>query len=159
MSNETMKSTEEIVYDETVRAIEQQPHLLNELRSRAAVVLAASGVIGGVVGKAANDSGGIGAAGGIAVVLLVAVACLCVWVLLPKWDQWKFVSSAAILLADHVDVPTRNDPQKLYRFLAEELERGYDHNERKLKSLYQRFWWACVLLTVDVGMWLLELIT
>jgi hypothetical protein len=37
------KSTSEIVYEQAVRAVEQQVGQLDELRTRAAVVLAASG--------------------------------------------------------------------------------------------------------------------
>ena len=40
-----MAATEEIVYDQSVRAIEQQQRSLDALRGRTAILLAAAGVI------------------------------------------------------------------------------------------------------------------
>lgn len=51
------KSTSEIVYDQAVRAVEQQVKQLDELRTRTAVVLAASGVVTGFLGRTAIEAG------------------------------------------------------------------------------------------------------
>src|SRR5205823_4513408 len=69
-------TTEEIVYSEAVRAIGQQQRGLDELRSRTAIVLAASGLIGGLFGRVAERDG-IGAAGAVAIVGIVVVAAFC----------------------------------------------------------------------------------
>lgn len=149
------KTPDEIVYEEAVRAIQLQPTALDELRSRTSILLAAAGVIGGVLGKAASDHGGIGAAGYLALVVLAIIAGLAIAVLLPRWGEWRFALSPAILFEHYVDEAT--SPRQLYRELANWLEMGYDKNDARLKKLYEFFWWACVALAVDVGLWLLEI--
>jgi hypothetical protein len=152
-------TTEQIVYAEAVRAIEQQPTIIDELRSRTSILLAASGIVSGVLASAASRSGGIGAAGAFAIVFLAVVVGLCISVLLPRWKGVTFVVSPKILLEDHVDVPERNTPEKLQRFLAEQLEVFYDENERAIERLYLYFWLACIALSIDIALWLLELVT
>ena len=124
-----VSTPEEIVYAEAVRAIEHQPPALSELRSRTSILLAASGVSGGVLGKAAADHGGIGAAGVVAIVLLAGVAGLCIAVLLPRWDEWKFATSPAILLADYVD-RERSDAPTLCRVLRHRSSVRDEHDQR-----------------------------
>lgn len=153
-----LKTPEEIVYDEAVRAIQLQPVALDELRSRTSILLAAAGVLSGVLGKAASDRGGIGAAGYLALLVLAIIAGLAIAVLLPRWRQWRFALSPAILLEHYVREPPHGSPQQLYRDVAEWLEIGYDANDARLKRLYEVFWWACVGLAVDVGLWLLEIV-
>jgi hypothetical protein len=154
-----VKSTAEIVYDEAVRAIEQQPRVIDELRSRTSILLAAAALIAGVLAAAAARDGGIGAFGAVAIVVLVIVVGLCIAVLIPRRKAVTFVVSPHILFEDHVDVEERNSPEQLHRFLAEKLEGYYDANDGKIERLYTYFWWACIGVSVDTVLWLLELAT
>src|SRR5688572_15889099 len=87
------KTTSEIVYDQAERAVSQQVRQVDELRSRAAIVLAASGVVTGFLGRAAVDDG-LGPFGGLAVLFFLASALASIWVLLPRWDTWAFSINA-----------------------------------------------------------------
>jgi hypothetical protein len=148
--------TEKIVYDESVRAIEQQVRSLDELRARTAIVLAAAGVSSAFLGQAAIDDG-VGAFGYFAIGFFVATALACVWVLIPRWGAWTFANSAEVLIREHIEVPERNNDRKLYRFLAEIHESHYDRNRDLLGPLFTCFWFACVALAVDILLWMLEL--
>jgi len=156
MRNDPPDGTEAILYEEAVRAIKSQARQLEELRSRTAILLAAATVIAGFLGQAGIKDG-VGLAGAVAVIVFGIAACLCVWVLLPRFDAWTFVTSPRILIEDHVDVPQRNSRAQFHRFLAERIEAHFDSNMAKLHELYLAFWWSAVAVSVDVGLWLLEL--
>src|SRR5437899_1308463 len=63
-------TTAGIVYEQAVRAVEQQARQLDELRTRTSVVLAAAGVVTGFLGGAAVKAG-LGAFGYFAVASFV----------------------------------------------------------------------------------------
>ena len=149
-------STEEIVYLEAARAIGNQQRALDELRSRTALLLAAAGVIAAFLGTAAIEDG-VDIAGVLAIVFFAILAVLSILILLPREDAWMFSLNAKTLIEDHLDVPERNSASKLHRFLAEWLDEHYTSNKAHLDGLYRLYWWASVLLAVDIGLWLLEL--
>jgi hypothetical protein len=151
-----MKSTEEIVYDEAVRAIDQQPRIIDELRSRTSILLAAAALTAGVIASAGSRADAIGGIGDAAIAILAVAVALCVAVLIPR-KHVTFVLSPQILLEDHVDVLERNSPEKLYRFLALTLEHHYDANDVKIRHLYRLFRWACIAISLDVALWLVDL--
>jgi hypothetical protein len=76
-----------------------------------------------------------------AIAAFVAVAVFNIVILLP-WT-WGFVPSPKVLFEDHVDVPERNTPAQLHRFLAETLEAQWDQNQKKLNRLFWCFRLAC----------------
>ena len=149
-------STSQIVYEQSVRAMEHQVAALNEIRSRTAVVLAAVGIAASFLGAAAFDQG-IGAFGVLAIVFFGASAFCCIWVLLPRWDAWTFEESARLLMPHFLYEPDPEPPDSLYRYLAEQIENHYDANKRELEKLYAWFTWASALLAVDIVLWLLAL--
>lgn len=147
--------TEEIVYQESVRAVEQQSSTLDELRTRAAVLLAANGVTSGFFASS-RLPGGVGTFGGFAIFGAAVSAALAVYVLLPGWEAWRGPVSARILLEDHVDVEERNTTAQLLRFVAERLELAREHNDREAQGPFRALWWACVVFGVDILLWLLQ---
>jgi hypothetical protein len=150
------RSTAEIVYDQAVRAVDQQVQQLDELRNRTAVVLAASGVITGFLGRAAIENG-LGPFGFLAIVAFVFSALLCIWVLLPRWEAWEFSINARQLVPYFLDEDEPETPDSLARYLADEIQDDYDSNSKLLERLYVGLNWACVALAVEVVLWCLAL--
>ena len=76
--------------------------------------------------QARLDAGAWIAIGYFALVFFLSLAIVWPW-------TWEFSVSARILLADHVDVPERNDPGRLYRFLAQAIDEKWDDNDVTLR--------------------------
>lgn len=151
-----MKTTAEIVYEQSVRAIEQQVRQLDELRTRAAVALAASGIVTGFLGRAAVERG-LGAFGVFAIAAFAASAFCCLWVMLPRWYAWAFSINAKSLIPYFLNEADPEPPDTLFKYLADAIQDDFESNTRQLTSLYRWFTWGCVALAAQVGLWLLAL--
>jgi hypothetical protein len=163
------ESTEEIVYGESVRAIDKQAAALDGLRARAGTLLSAAAVSTAFLGgQALARNQSLRLVSGqphfesrldwlawLAIGSFVAVGALCVLILLG--GRWRFALSARLLLEDHVDVEERNSPHQLHRFLAMTLEANWDRNELKTKRLYWYFRFAAICLAAEVLIWAIDL--
>jgi hypothetical protein len=151
------KSVEEIAYQQSARAMDAQISTLDELRSRTAIVLAASGLTASFLGNSALEDG-VGPAAVLATLVFAVGAFCCIVVLFPKFQGWLEPVSAKQLLADlddpEVDLET---PNELHRHLAVFLEEAYESNAEKMEALFRWLWVACIALGVQIGLWLLEL--
>lgn len=150
-------STEQIVYDEATRAVSRQEDSLDGLRARTGTLLAAAALITAFLGSAAlaRDPAHIDKIEWSAIGAFVGVAFLALVVLWP-WT-WYFAIGARVLFHDHVDVPDRNSPAKLHRFLAERYDRNWDRNQVQLGRLFWCFRAASLCLVVEVCVWLFAL--
>jgi hypothetical protein len=110
--------------------------------------------LGGGVLRDAEGVGGLPE--WIALGAFVAVGVLCVLILWPH-KGWVWVVSATNLIEHHLNVEERNEPRKLYRFLAERLDGHHDANDERLGRLYVSFRWASVALGVEVVAWIVAL--
>jgi hypothetical protein len=146
------KSTSEVVYEQAVRAVEQQVHQLDELRNRTSVVLAASGVITGFLGRGAVERG-LEAWGYCALAAFVTSALACVWVLLPRWESWEFSINAKKLTPYFLDEADPEPPDELFKYLANAIQDDFEQNANRLSNLYSGFTLACVTLAVETVLW------
>jgi hypothetical protein len=148
-------STEEIIYGEAVRAIQHQERSVDELRSRAGVVLGATALITSFLGARAltggHDLGGWGKAGAAT----SALSALFALAILMPTRGWIFANDVLVLLEDHSKAPTT--PEADYAFIAECLGKHRQKNEVRLDHLYWALRFAIVLLVVAVVAWLIEL--
>ena len=155
-----MPAVEEIAYLESQRALDMQTASLDELRGRTGYMLAAAGVISAFFGPVAFDDG-IGLSGVLAIVAFAAVAGLCVYVLLPRFADeasgWIASNDAKIIVDEHVYVDVPDTPEELWQFLALWNATNSRANEKALQPLFKLYWLACILLAVDIGLWLLEI--
>jgi hypothetical protein len=153
-----------LAYDETVRAIAGQANVLDGLRSRAGVLLAAASLVtaflGGqalalpIVKNGVVERSPIGGWGVVAVVAFVGVAFLTITILWPY--QWRFAMGAGPILAAGADPdPISFDDAQAQ--LAKYHEENYDLNEPKIDRLFWVFRVACLLLTVETVAWILDL--
>jgi hypothetical protein len=147
---------EEIVYNESVRAISEQETALDGLRARTGTLLAAASLTTGFLGaQALGRHPNLAADSWLAIAGFLGTAGLCLVILWP-WT-WEFVVSARILIEDHVRVPERNTRASLHLFLASTLEENWERNQRKLRWLNLCFRSATLFLAADVFVWMLVL--
>jgi hypothetical protein len=146
----------EIVYAEAVRQLDHQSARVDEIRQRSSILLAAAGVTSSFFG-AQTVQGGADTLGILAILGFIATAGCCIAILLPRTRKWTFCVNAKILIEDHLNVPTRNDPEKIQRFLAGKFEEYCTSNEKNLELYYKVFSAACVCLSADIVLWLFEM--
>jgi hypothetical protein len=120
---------ERLAYETARQSLQQQAILLDELRSRTGVLLAASSLAASFLGaQAFRDPEPV-----LAVLALAAFAVslgASVYVLLPKRDQFVFSPSGRGLYEGLYAF--REDLAEVYRRLAYDLDRFWDANDRQL---------------------------
>ena len=145
------------VYDEAVRLIDHQEETLDNLRSRAGLLLAATSVATSFLGAAAlRDDQSAGWWGGIAIALFAVVGVLLVGLLLPL-PNWKFRFGVSQLLTDYVEGTSPAQLNEMYRELALHLESNHVENNGRLKWMWLVFQLAALMLCFEVIAWLLAL--
>lgn len=153
-----------LAYDEAVRAIAGQAGVLDNLRSRAGVLLAAASLVTAFLGgqalalptiaKGILVRSPIGVWGVVAIVGFVGVALLTVAILWPY--RWRFaMGTGPILVAG--DDPDPMSFEDVQAQLAEYHDRNYDLNQPKIDRLFWVFRVACLLLTAETVAWILDL--
>jgi hypothetical protein len=151
------ETTEEIVYGEAIRAITEQQGVLDGLRSRTGILLAAASIVTSFLGgEALREESAIHGLEWFGLGSFAAVTVLSMVILVP-WRGWKFAMSAKVLIEDHVDVEERNSPRDLSRFLAERLDEYHDKNASKLAWMHGAYALATLALGAEVIAWLIEL--
>lgn len=128
---------------------------MNELRSRAGVLIAAAAITTSFFGSRAvtgdHLSGWVWAAVGT---FIVVGGCVLL-VLWPRSD-WSFSASAADIIAEYIE-PDPVDLPVLYRDLALHRSAAYDRNARQLGRLFTIFRVGLVVLVVEVAAWVVAL--
>lgn len=121
-----------LVYEESLRAIDDQKESLDALRGRAAQLLTAASVVETfLVGLVLRSEGRPGAATWVSAGAFVLLALICVWIMLPR-HGWTFANSATILLDGYVDADPPASLDEMHRTLAVYAERHWDRNQDRL---------------------------
>ncbi|HEV2891881.1 MAG TPA: hypothetical protein VGX28_16025 [Frankiaceae bacterium] len=121
-----------LVYEESLRAVQDQQRSLDNLRSRAAQLLTAAAVVETfLVGLVLGAEGRPRPATWVGAGAFVALALICVWIVLPR-KGWTFSNSATILLDAYVDAEPAASLDEMYRNLAIYNERHWDRNQDEL---------------------------
>jgi hypothetical protein len=144
-----------LVYEESVRALGQQAVVLDELRTRTGVLLAAASVSSAFLGAQVLARHPHFSGWNIAALLSFGVVVvLCIVVLWPS-GGWVFTHKIPVLLNGYVK------PGKTIDYMYENLaSENYDcrkNNATKCKRRFIAFQVACVALGTDVLFWLINL--
>lgn len=144
-----------LAYEEAIRGWSLQSKVLDELRSRTGVLLAATSVASAFLGSADLTRHQAFSFWSICalVVFCASVGC-CVLVLLPKLG-WKFTNEPDSLLKLYVEDGKSID--YMYESLAKDAEEYRVENDEKLNAQFFAFTWASVALGVSVVLWLIDL--
>ena len=162
--------TEKIVYDESIRVIEGQEASLENLRTRAGTLISAAALVTAFLAPPALSKGTItltlraaqsthihfASYSWAATSAFVGVAVSALAILWPY--GWTFGHNAHSLMDQHLDRKYPSDEAKIYRHLAYYNEVNHSENAKKLNRLFGIFALGCVLLVVEIGLWLTALV-
>jgi hypothetical protein len=134
-----------LAYEASVRALEDQERELEQLRTRAGVVLATSAVAASFLGSSLTNSNSVLA--GLALVAFVVVIGACVYVLTPK-EKLVFSLSGQVLYESLEAID--HDETEVHRRLAYWLEGFWQDNDSKIDTVNKYFTAAGGALLVEV---------
>jgi hypothetical protein len=141
---------DELAYDLSLRSLSQQEGLLNEVRARTGILLAATAIAISLLGGRALDDGQRTALDLAGVALGVTSFLLSVYVLAPK-GQFSFSPQGAEayehFVADGSDV---REAQRVLAYWNREIWEG---NQQVIDRMLQSFRWACLALVASVLVW------
>ncbi len=144
-----------LVYEESVRTLSDQQKNLDDLRSRAGILLSAASISTSFLGGIAIVRSGLGPWAWAAIASFVAAALLISLTLLPT--SWRFEVDVAELLADYVESDSPADLDEMQRSLALYRQDTFDLNAGRLARLFLALRIGCLFLVVEVVSWLLDL--
>lgn len=138
---------ERLAYESALGALEKQERVLDELRPRTGVLLAASSVATSLLGGRAVATGGsvVIVAAMLAFGLLVAASVV---VLVPRRDAFTFSLSGPQVYEGLFAF--RGDPNEIYRRLAYDLHRFWGANDTRIQPLFGAFQIACAALAIEI---------
>jgi hypothetical protein len=139
---------ERLAYEAAQRALDKQEWLLEELRSRTGLLLAAASLAASFLGReafVANPNRGLALLALAA--FLVAVAAS-VYVVLPKSEKFIFALVGAGLYEGLFEV--KDDLAEVYRRLAYELDRFWEANDLEMQKLFRSFRHAAAGLAAEI---------
>jgi hypothetical protein len=145
----------ELAFEEAGRALDAQERAVNELRSRAGVLIAAAAITTSFFGSRAIAGGHLSGWVWVALVAFIAVGGSVLTVLWPRTD-WSFSASAADIIAEYIE-PEPIDFPLVQRDLALHRSAAYDRNALQLGRLFLVFRLGLIVLVVEVAAWIVAL--
>jgi len=139
---------ERLAYEAALRALDKQERLIDELRSRTGLLLAAASLAASFLGReafAGHPKRGLAILALVAFLLAVGAS---VYVLLPKTGKFVFAMVGAGLYEGLYEL--RDDLGEVYRRLAYDLDRFWDDNDVELQKLFRAFRLAAVGLSAEI---------
>jgi hypothetical protein len=138
---------EKLAYQEAVRGLDKQEGLLEALRTRTGVLLAASSLAASILGQEAFRNAGPQGLAIAAVVAFVISIGAGVYILLPKRTR-VFPAAAADPYAGLHGL--RSDMAETYRQFAYDADRMWDSNKQEIQRLSRIFILAAVLFVSEI---------
>jgi hypothetical protein len=137
---------ERVAYDAALRSLDRQEQLVNELRSRTGIVIAASALAASFLGRPAVDEG----SAPLFVASLAAFALsvgASLYVLLPRQNLFFTLRGSGIYEALY---EWRDDVAEVHRRLTYELDRLWAANDARLQRVFRAFRIAAWALAAEV---------
>jgi hypothetical protein len=139
---------ERLAYEAAQRALDKQERLLEELRSRTGLLLAAASLAASFLGREAFGGDPKRGLAMLAVVAFLVAVGASVYVLLPKRNKFVFALVGAGLYEGLYAV--RDDLAEVYRRLAYDLDRFWEGNDEELQKLLRSFRLAAGALAGEI---------
>lgn len=138
---------ERLAYESAVRALDKQEALLEELRGRTGILLAASALAASFLGESAfrDASGWLAAVALLAFVVSIAAS---VFVLVPRSNQFVFAISGPDVYVELFEF--REDLGEVYRRLAYDLGRFWGANDDRLTPLFNAYRVGAASLVLEI---------
>ena len=141
-----MEELATLAYEAALRSLDKQEEVVRELRSRIAIVLAASSFA--ISLAAAPALRGSPALGLVAVAASMIALTASVYVLLPQ-PRLRFAIHGRQMLEEHFD--RRDNASEVYRRLVYDIDRIWDANDVIVSRLLAAFRWSATALVVEVA--------
>lgn len=139
----------DLSYKQAMRALDLQERALEQLRTRAGIVLAASSVTASFLGaQTIQHSNGLGVLEVLALVSLAGSICASVYVLLPKSDFVFSLNAPRVYETFYEESGEEAQRQLIYW-----LERYWRQNQEKADVLGQYFFAAALALIAQFVFW------
>jgi hypothetical protein len=139
---------ERLAYEAAQRPLDKQERVLEELRSRTGLLLAAASLAASFLGGEAFAGAPNRALGMIALAAFLIAVEASVYILLPPRDEFVFSLVGAGLYEALYTL--RSDLPEVYRGLAYALHRFWTDNDRKLQTLIRVFRLGAAGLSAEV---------
>jgi hypothetical protein len=138
---------EQLAHEASLRALDKQERLLEDLRARTGIQLAASSIAASFLGDAAFGDPGSIALAVVALAAFVVSTSASVYVLLPKRDLTFSMSGPALYEGFYERGIGAVDAQ---RRLAYGLHRFWERNNHKVTTLLRVYWVAAIALMLEI---------
>lgn len=142
-----VSSLEQIAYESSLRTLDRQEALVDELRARTGLLLAATSIATSLSGRATLTS-----IPRIELVVIgatfVASICACLYILVPKKDRFFFSISGPRVYEGLYEF--RQDMPEIWRRLSYDLDRFWKDNDRVMQPLFRAYWIAAGALVVEL---------
>jgi len=142
-----MEGLEQLAFEAAMRSLERQERMLEELRSRTGLLIAASALAASFLGQTAfrhPQPRGLALASLAAFIVSIVAS---VYVLLPKKDL-IFVQSGKGLYEGLYAF--RDDMSEVYRRLTYDLDRFWESNDAKIRWLTRSYVLSAAALTIEI---------
>lgn len=146
---------EQVIYEQTERAIVQQQESLASVWTRVGILLSVAAIATSVLGGQALRDESVSCWGILAIIAFAGIGVMAMAILWPR--EWTFRHDTAALLADFEGDRSDDEMAAMYKALAESAEIDYDANQTKIDVLLVLFQISGALLVIEVGLWLGEL--
>ena len=138
---------ERLAYESAVRALDKQERVLEELRSRTGILLAACSLAASLLGGSAFPDFSPVLLGVLALAASRVSLGASLLILVPR-EGFVFALSGPAIYEQLFEF--RDDLDEVHRRLAYDLQRFWDANERRLRPARRAFRIAAVALGVEV---------
>ncbi len=135
-----------VAYESALRSLDKQERVLDEIRSRTGVLLAASSLAVSFLGRSASNHPASALVAAAAAAFAVTIGAS-VYVLLPKSTFFFSVSGRAVLEELY---EFRSDVGEIRRRLVYDMERFWETNDRVMQKLFRAFRLASLALVIEV---------
>jgi hypothetical protein len=147
VSHVTAPTFEQLAFEAALRALDKQERVLEELRARTGVLLAASSLAAAFLGQSAFRSPAPALFAVSALVAFTMSILMSVYVLLPN-ENLVFAEVGSALYEGLYAV--RDDMAEVYRRLAYQLDRFWNSNDSILVKLSNAYRVAALALMVEI---------
>jgi len=155
MPQQTEDPRKRLAFDQSVRALNLQSSVLDDLRSRTGILLTALSLSATFLGSRALD-GGFSTWTRVAVGFFIASAGYCLGVLWPRGD-WGFALNGPAILGEYVQKQSSAGLDHMLVEIAEINQENWEQNAERLRWLFWCFRLAVLALVLQVPCWLMAI--
>jgi len=137
--------------------LDQQGAALDNLRTRAGVVVAAAAIVSSFLGGQALRSGDDFTIWSLLAIAALAVVGVAAILVLWPTGGWVFANRADTLLSGYIEDEEPATIDDMHTHIAEFNQKHLDKNRAKLTKRYIGFQVACGALACEVIFWLIDL--